>query len=151
VNLVAERLDLETADDVGERTQLHVNSARFSYARPLSTRSSEEYQSEEGTTSMGGHAPVVGWLACLTGQTGEPVQRLKFPIRIEVTTDLDDGGFIAFAPFLTSAGTGKSYAEALRDLSASILNLLEELRSEPTERLAADALLVRERLSRILG
>jgi predicted RNase H-like HicB family nuclease len=151
VNLVAERLDLETVDDAEEGTQLHGNSRRFSYARPPSTHSSEEYQSEEDATSAGGHAPVVGWLDKLTGKSDELVQRLKFPIRIDVTTDPDDGGFIAFAPFLASAGTGKSYAEALQDLSASILNLLEELRSEPTERLAEDALLVKERLTRILG
>ena len=100
---------------------------------------------------MGGHAPVVGWLTDLRGQQGEPVRRLKIPVRIDVTQDPDDGGFIAFAPFLRSAGTGKSYLDALQDLSASILNLMEELRSEPTERLAADALLVKERLARILG
>ena len=100
---------------------------------------------------MGGHAPVVRWLTDLTGQQGESVRRLRIPVRIDVTQDRDDGGFIAFAPYLTSAGTGKSYLDALQDLSASILNLMEELRSEPTERLAADALLVKERLARILG
>ncbi|HPA51043.1 MAG TPA: type II toxin-antitoxin system HicB family antitoxin [Thermoanaerobaculia bacterium] len=148
---LADRIQTAGAGEEALYTRLHGETFSPRRSRLLGTMSSAESMPDETAMDAVRYAPIVSWLTELVGGPDEATLRLSCPVRFDVTVEPDSEGFIAFMPFLASAGTGDTYEEALRDLSESIRGLKAALDSEPLELLAPDAARIKARLAYLLG
>ena len=97
------------------------------------------------TTGNDGFVPTVTWIGRIADGRGGH-RDLRMPLRIDVSQDPDDGNFIAFCPYANCGGVGPNPEEATFDLGLEILRVRDDLASTPDDRLANDAIDLKQRL-----
>lgn len=92
----------------------------------------------------------VVWLNQIYDAPNHKLVRLAGPLRVDVFLDPDDGGVIAYSPYLRCSGTGSDLQGALEDLAQSALLCKQEIGEAADGDLASDALVMKRRLLSML-
>jgi hypothetical protein len=90
--------------------------------------------------------PEAGWIQ-LKVYRGDEEFVSRYPIRVDISRDPEDGGILVSAPYLCTAASGGDLNTAVRDLVSSVEAAWIYLAEEPDAALADDARVLKRRLS----